>query len=118
MKDAGYVAAVSRGWKRGMGELLLVSANARYITDSGSQPPNDVANGDAAAAMAIDFYGRANEFAMGPERFKLIFPRGAAAMNPDPVAILAGVKGEKLEVARHFVEYLLSAEGQRIWQLK
>lgn len=117
MKDAGYMTAIKRGWKRGMGELLLVAANARYITDSGSQPPNDVANGDAAAAMAIDFYGRANEYAMGEKRFKLIFPRGAAAMNPDPVGILQGVKNERLEVANHFVEYLLTLEGQKQWQL-
>lgn len=117
MKDPGYMTAIKQGWHRGMGELLLVAANARYITDSGSQPPNDVANGDAAAAMAIDFYGRANEFTMGEKRFKLIFPRGAAAMNPDPVGILQGVKAERLETANHFVEYLLTPEGQRQWQL-
>ena len=41
-----------------MGELLLIAANGRYFTDSAPQVPNDVGNGDAAAGIAIDFYGR------------------------------------------------------------
>ena len=32
--------------------------------------------------------------------------------------ILAGVKGEALEVSKHFVEFLLSKEGQLLWAKK
>jgi ABC-type Fe3+ transport system substrate-binding protein len=115
MKDPAYMEAITRGWKRGMSDLLLISANGRYFTDSGSQPPNDVANGDAAAAMAIDFYARANEWTMGTNRFRLLLPDKASAFNPDPVGILLGVKGEKYTLANRFIEYLLTREAQLVW---
>src|SRR5208282_3296570 len=35
-----YQAALDEGWKRGMRELVLIAANARYFSDSGAQPPN------------------------------------------------------------------------------
>jgi ABC-type Fe3+ transport system substrate-binding protein len=116
--DPKYQQAIAAGWKRGMGELLLIAANSRYFTDSSPQVPNDVSNGDAAAGIAIDFYGRVYEEAVGPQRCRMITPVGATAITSDPVAILAGVRGEPLELARHFVDFLLSPEGQRIWILK
>jgi ABC-type Fe3+ transport system substrate-binding protein len=110
-----YKAQVARGWKRGMGTLVLMAANARYFSDSGTQPPSDVASGDAAAAVAIDFYGRNYEGTVGPNRERMVTPKGATAINPDPAAILLGVKGEKYELANHFLEFLLSKRGQEIW---
>ena len=50
-KDRAYNDAIAAGWKRGMGELLLIAANGRYFTDSSPQVPNDVGNGDAAAGI-------------------------------------------------------------------
>ncbi|MGD0462338.1 MAG: extracellular solute-binding protein [Tepidisphaeraceae bacterium] len=113
-----YQVALDAGWKQGMRRLLLIAANARYFTDSSSQPPNDVAGGDAAAGMAIDFYGRVTEESVGPDRQTFIAPRAATAITPDPIAILYGTHGKQLELARHFVEFLLSPEGQRLWILK
>ncbi len=46
-----------------------------------------------------------------------MLPAHATAITPDPVAILLGVKGERLELARHFVEFLLSKQGQLLWAL-
>ncbi len=117
-KDKGYQQAISTGWRRGMGKLALIAANARYFTDSSEQVPNDVARGDAAAGMAIDFYARVTEQVVGSARAQFVLPAGATAITPDPVAILAGVHGDRLTVATHFVEYLLSPEGQRLWILK
>jgi iron(III) transport system substrate-binding protein len=114
-KDPEYVAALAVGWKRGMGELLLIAANARYFTDMAPQVPLDVSNGEAAAGVAIDFYGRMYEEVVGPGRIRYVAPGAATAITPDPVAILAGVKGEPLELANHFVEFLLSKEGQLLW---
>jgi len=51
MKNPEYKAAVAKGWRNGMGTLTLIAANARYFTDSGTQPPSDVASGDAAAGI-------------------------------------------------------------------
>ncbi|MFN4244429.1 MAG: ABC transporter substrate-binding protein [Tepidisphaerales bacterium] len=115
MRDAGYKAAVAEGWRRGNGTLLRIAANARYFTDSGTQPPNDVANGEAAVGMAIDFYGRVYEETAGRDRLRFFEPPAATAMNPDPIAILLGVRGEQYRLANRFIEFLLSKEGQRIW---
>lgn len=116
--SAAYQAALDEGWKKGMRQLELIAGNARYFTDSAAQPPNDVASGDAAAGMAIDFYGRVTEQTVGPEREVFIAPRGATAITPDTIAILYGTHGKQLELAEHFIEFILSPEGQRLWILK
>lgn len=115
---AEYQAALDAGWKKGMRDLVLIGANARFFTDSGAQPPNDVASGDAAAGVAIDFYGRVTEQAVGSDRETFILPRAATAITPDPIAILYGTHGKQLELADRFIEFLLSEEGQRLWILK
>lgn len=117
-KRADYRSAISRGWKRGMSDLILIAANARYFADQAPLVPTDVGNGEAAAGIAIDFYGRVYQEIVGAERCKFIAPAAATAVTPDPVGILAGVKGRQLELSRHFVEFLLSKEGQRLWILK
>jgi ABC-type Fe3+ transport system substrate-binding protein len=118
VKRDDYREALARGWKQGMAELLLIAANARYFTDSTPLVPNDVGNGEAAAGVAIDFYGRVYQESVGERRCRFIAPSAATAITPDPVGILAGVKGKQLELARHFVEFLLTREGQLLWNLK
>ena len=113
-----YQAALGRGWKKGMRTLLLMAANARYFTDSASQVPNDVGNGDAAAGVAIDFYGRVYQQEIGPARIRYVAPRGATAINPDPIAVLYGVRGEREVLANRFVEFLLTPRAQRLWNLQ
>ena len=115
---ADYRAAIADGWHRGMGQLLLIAANARYFSDSSEIPPTDVARGEAAAGVCIDFYARVTEGTVGPERAKFVLPRAATAITPDPVAILHGVAGERLTLATHFVEFLLTPEAQRVWILE
>ena len=115
---ADYRAAIADGWHRGMGQLLLIAANARYFSDSSEIPPTDVARGEAAAGVCIDFYARVTEGTVGPERARFVLPRAATAITPDPVAILHGVAGERLTLATHFVEFLLTPEAQRLWILE
>jgi len=55
---------------------------------------------------------------VGPNRCRFISPIAATAITPDPVGILHGVKGQQYELALHFVEFLLSPQGQRLWILK
>jgi ABC-type Fe3+ transport system substrate-binding protein len=112
-----YQAVLAAGWKRGMADLTLIAANARYFTDSAEMVPNDVSRGEAAAGVAIDFYARSTEQVVGEQREQFVLPLHATAITPDPVAILVGVRGERLELAQHFVEFLLSEEGQRLWAL-
>jgi ABC-type Fe3+ transport system substrate-binding protein len=116
-KMSDYRDAIAAGWKRGMGQLLLIAANARYFTDSSELPPTDVARGDAAAGMSIDFYARVTEGSAGPERARFVAPHAATAITPDPIAILHGVNGDRLILATHLVEFLLTPEAQRLWIL-
>jgi ABC-type Fe3+ transport system substrate-binding protein len=110
--------AIAAGWKAGMGTLQLMAANARYFTDSGSQPANDVGNGEAAAGVAIDFFARVNEEAIGQHRIRYLAPRGASAINADPIAILYGVTGEREALANRFITWLLTPEAQSLWALR
>lgn len=116
-KTAEHKTAIAQGWRKGMSQLLLIATNARYFSESASMVPNDVANGQAAAGMVIDFYGRVYQEIL-PSRSKFIAPPAATAISPDPVAILYGVKDKQLELATHFIEFSLSREGQLLWILK
>jgi ABC-type Fe3+ transport system substrate-binding protein len=113
-----YHDAIASGWKRAMRDLVLIAANARYFTDSSEVVPNDVARGEAAAGMSIDFYARVTEGTVGSDRAHFISPRAATAITPDAIGILNGVSGQRLEIATHFVEFLISPEGQRLWILE
>ena len=117
-KRADYQEAIAGGWNRGMGQLLLIAANARYFTDSSEIPPTDVARGEAAAGMSIDFYARVTEGTVGPKRAHFIAPRAATAITPDPIAILHGVGGNRLVLGMHLVEFLLTPQAQRLWILQ
>jgi iron(III) transport system substrate-binding protein len=112
-----YRAALGRGWKEGMRVLVLMAANARYFTDSASRPLADVGDAESAAGVAIDFYARVYEEQIGERRIAYRAPRGATAITPDPVGVLYGARGERELVANRFVEFLLSREGQRLWNL-
>jgi iron(III) transport system substrate-binding protein len=116
-KDPQYQSALAIGWKNGMRELVLIAANARYFTDSAPLVPNDVGNGEAAAGMSIDFYGRVYQQSVGPARCRFIAPHASTSITPDPIAILYGVKGTHREIATHFIEFLLTPGAQRLWQL-
>jgi iron(III) transport system substrate-binding protein len=117
-KNADYTGAIAAGWKNGMGQLVRIAANTRYFTDSASLVPTDVANGQAAAGTAIDFYGKVTAEIVGPRRAVFVIPQASTAFLSDPVALLRGVKGAHRELAQQFVEFLLTPQGQRLWILK
>jgi hypothetical protein len=78
----------------------------------------DICDGQVAAATAIDFYAHVYIEQVSSDRAAFVTPANATAITPDPVAILYGTVGRKRELADHFVEFLLSREGQRLWVLK
>jgi iron(III) transport system substrate-binding protein len=95
-----------------------MAANARYFTDSGSRPCVDVGDAESAAGVAIDFFARVFQQQIGARRITYRAPRGATAITPDPVGVLYGTRGEQELVANRFVEYLLSPEAQRLWNVR
>lgn len=112
--------AITEGWMEGLRLLQIVGANARYFTDTSQKPPIDVASGNCAVGMCIDFYGRQQEEAVRrrdhSERVGYVSPLGGSVSSVDPVARLRGAKNKKVAVA--FIEYVLSMDGQKLWNLK
>lgn len=108
------------GWD-GWRTLRELGANARSFASASTKPPVDVSQGDAVAGLAIDFYGRAQAQAVlapgeepGEGRVGYVDPRGAVYVDADPISVLRGCPNP--ELARRFIEFCMSDEGQALWQ--
>lgn len=112
--------AVRAGWERGLGVLQRIGANARYFTDSSQKPPIDVLHGNSAVGMCIDFYGRYQEESAsqrsGEKRLGYFSPPDGTVLSPDPIALMRGAPNRDVAVA--FMEYVLSMDGQKLWNFK
>ena len=108
------------GWERGLRLIQEIGGNARYFTDSAAKIPFDVEMGDAAAGMCIDFYGRfQSEFVRkrdGSSRLQYVTPEGGSSVGSDPIALLRGAP--HAGIAREFIEFVLSSDGQKLWNFK
>jgi len=109
--------ALAAGWRNGLQLIQRMAANAAYFTDSANKIPLDVAQGNAAAGMSIDFYGRSYASDLttlsGKPRLVWIAPKGGTTLGTDPVGVLKGAP--HVQVAQAFVEFCLSPEAQVIW---
>jgi ABC-type Fe3+ transport system substrate-binding protein len=117
--EAVEARAVREGWIDGLRILQLMGANARYFTDSSQKPPIDVGQGDCAAGVCIDFYGRSQAEVTaqrGTDRLGFVTPLGGSVSSVDPIAILRGAPHRA--VAEAFVEFTLSMAGQKLWNFK
>ncbi len=109
-----------RGWNEGWAILRRAAANARSFSASSARGPIDVAQGDAAAGICIDFYGRYEAQAVldagGGDRVGYVDPAGETRIDADPIAVLRGAPDP--ELAQRFIEFTLSEAGQALWQFK
>ena len=127
-------------WARGMGLIRQIAANAKGFTAAANELPSVVSSGDAAAAMSIDFYARAQVAAVGCDarvarvggqpradderaadacaggRVGYVEPQGATMVTPEPIALVRGA--QHADTARRFIEFILSDAGQRLWITK
>ncbi len=101
------------GWDQGMKIITRMLANARRVSETSSAVPKDVATGDVAAGMCIDFYAWAQLHRVGADKIGFILPPGKTVVNPDSIAILKGAP--EPELARGFVRFVMSQAGQRLW---
>jgi ABC-type Fe3+ transport system substrate-binding protein len=114
--------AVAEGWVSGLQLLQRIGANARYFTDTSQKPPIDVVQGNSAVGMCIDFYGRGSFQATAQRvdgtsgRVGYFSPPDGTVLSPDPIAVLRGAPHPT--VAKAFMEYALSMEGQKLWNFK
>jgi spermidine/putrescine-binding protein len=111
---------LARGWTRGLQIIQAASANARYFTDAASKIPLDVSLGDAAIGMCIDFYGRFQSEAVQvgdkSSRLQYFTPAGGSSVGVDPIGILRGAPNRA--AAEEFLAFVLSLEGQKLWNFK
>ena len=112
--------AVREGWLEGVRLLQAIGANARYFTDSAQKVPIDVTAGDCAAGMCIDFYGRQQQEAVrrrgADDRLTYVSPQGGSVASVDPIALMRGAPGKAAALA--FIEFTLTMEGQKLWNLR
>ena len=114
--EGGYQTAVEDGWLAGIHLLQRIGANARYFTDAAGKPPQDVSAGDAAAGICIDFYGRVQAEVTrvnGTNRLDYVTPKGGSSISGDPISLLRGA--EHRELGTRLIEFVLSEDGQRLW---
>lgn len=108
---------LNKGWEQGMRLIQKICANARYFSDSASKIPHDVANGDSAVGMCIDFYGRTyNSKHMkqdGSSRVEFVVPTKGSTVSADPIAVFRNAP--EPDLAQGFVNFTLSPEGQMLW---
>ncbi len=112
--------AVAEGFFGAMRLIQRIAGNARYFTDGASTVVTDVSDGNAAAGMCIDFYGRFQaESVAGPDgesRLAYVSPVGGTSVSADPVAVFRGASHG--DIARRFAEFVLSIDGQKLWNYR
>jgi len=103
------------GWNRGWEILSQIGGNVRKFDRISSTTAKDVTLGETAYAFAIDFYGFAQVAMAGRTNLTFVLPQDFTAVSPDGIAILKGAPN--LPIAQHFLDFVLSEEGQRLWFL-
>ncbi|MDD5676287.1 MAG: extracellular solute-binding protein [Chitinivibrionales bacterium] len=104
------------GWQDGWRIISCIAANTRSFTKGANDVPKMVARGDVAFGLAIDFYGWAEVAEAGADKIGMVLPENQTIISPDAIAMLRGAPHPQL--ARAFIEYVLSEEGQRLWFLR
>ena len=112
--------AVREGWERGLQLIIQLAANSRYFSDSAAKVPADVAYGEAAAGMCIDFYGRSESQAVadgeGRTRLRYNSVIGGTSVGADSIALLRGAP--HTETGKVFIDFVMSLEGQKLWNFR
>ena len=96
--------------------MARIGANCRGFTSQANDVPKDVSAGEAACGMAIDLYALRAIAEVGDERLGFHLPQNLTVVNPDGIAMLKGAPNA--DVARLFIEFVLSERGQKLWILR
>lgn len=119
-KERKKQEAVEEGWLAALRMIQDIGANSRYFTDSATKIPHDVAQGEAAAGMCVDFYGRTYNEKLrkedGTSRVQFVVPKGGTSTGVDPIGMFRGAPNP--EYATEFLEFVLSVDGQKLWNYR
>ena len=104
------------GWEKGWEVITTLGANTRNFGQSGSYAPKEVAVGEVAYGLSIDFYAWAQVEEVGDGYVGFVMPDNLTIVNPDGITILKGAPN--MQVAQMFLEFVMSDAGQKLWFLK
>ena len=102
------------GWKNGLEIITKIGANVKGFLSGSNLIPKQIVRGQVIYGMTIDFYAYAEMAKLG-DRIKYILPSDAAVIAPDSIGILKGAPN--IEIAKKFVDFVLSESGQKLWVL-
>ena len=92
--------------------ITRLCANVRGFGEAGGTVPREVAAGDIAAGMVIDQYAQTVIRSVGDDALVLVLPRAHTMISPDAIGLVRG--SHHADLARRFVDYTLSEDGQRL----
>ncbi|MBQ9788016.1 MAG: extracellular solute-binding protein [Lentisphaeria bacterium] len=122
VKKYGESKGVEIGWQNGFNLIKKMVGNSLIITDSASKVTREVAKGNGAAGIAIDFYALSeNEYSgvnSADNRPTIYYnaPKSGSPISADPIQLLRGAPNR--QIAEEFIDFLLSIEGQKIWDYR
>lgn len=105
----------THGWENGFGLLTKLGGNVKKFSAGANAIPRDVVNGQVIYGLAIDFYAYSQIAAVGADKIKYILPTDGIVVNPDSIAILKGAPN--MEIAKMFIQFVLSENAQKLWML-
>lgn len=103
------IAAAVLGMEYGLDFFRGLAANNTAVVQGNSQVVTEVAAGAYSVGLTLDNMVRSLQLQGSP--IALVYPDDGAVFLPSPIGIFAGTQRE--EAAKKFVDYVLSAEGQR-----
>ena len=104
------------GWEKGFEVVTKMGGNIASFPKSASQTAKDVSAGQTAYGLAIGSYGWAQVLEFGEDKVGYMMPQGLTVINPDAISILKGAPHP--ELAKSFVDFVMSPAGQKLWMLK
>ncbi len=98
-----------KGWKPGWTLVKGIAANAKIITQKSSGVPEGVIAGEFGIGIVIDYYGLTAKASGAPVDFA--YP-SSTVFVPSGIAVLKNSPESNL--AKKFIDFVLSAQGQRL----
>lgn len=104
-----------QGWAEGWRTILRILGNTRALHARSADAIRQVDIGAALVTFAVNFDGMAAAAESGGA-LKYIDPPEASAVSLDIISVLTGA--HDVELAKDFVRYVLSEEGQALWAVR
>ncbi|HUF81817.1 MAG TPA: extracellular solute-binding protein [Burkholderiales bacterium] len=97
------------GWEKGWEQVLMIAGNCASITERSFGVPDGVNNGQFGIGLVIDFFGLSAKASGFPVEF--VYP-SVTAIVPANIGLIAN--GKNSELAKTFISFALSEDGQQL----